>query len=73
MRDECPCNGCKDRSTNGEPNCHTTCYDRYIPWSERRIARSREYHKNKREEDVLTGYRVNNVQRAKKKVHKAKR
>lgn len=39
MKDICPCFGCKERTA--EPNCHATCYEKYIPWQERQAVKAK--------------------------------
>lgn len=64
MNDPCPCFGCKDR--RADPNCHGTCYDRYIPWTERQETRKEKERIAKKAEDEVVGHIINNFQKIKK-------
>ena len=56
MNKKGPCQGCPDRTA--EPNCHLTCYDRYIPWAQKvKEEKLRESRMRKQESDA---YRVHN-------------
>lgn len=51
--DECPRHHCKDR--RGDPDCHPTCYDRYIPWCEREDRRKEREKNHRRSESDVNG------------------
>ena len=52
-KDECPCNGCGERSAT----CHSTCEDRYKPWKARLDAKSRAIKESKVGNKMYAAYR----------------
>lgn len=68
MKDVCPCLGCKDRTA--EPNCHSTCYERFIPWSERQEERKKRERDSKIREGQFIAIRNESARRSEKYRHK---
>lgn len=70
MKDVCPCFGCKDRTA--EPNCHITCYERFIPWSERQEERKKRERDDRVKEGQYIAIRTKSVRRSEKRRHKGR-
>ena len=60
MNKKGPCQGCPDRTA--EPNCHATCYDRYIPWAQKNKERKlREKRIKQQDADVYNVLNKRNI------------
>lgn len=70
MKDPCPCHGCKDRTV--EPNCHSTCYERFIPWSERQEERKKREKEIRLREGQYIAIRNESAKKSDKYRHKGR-
>ena len=68
MKDICPCYGCKDRkaATNTTNACHSTCYERYIPWVERQEKKKARLRKEKEAENTFVSHNIDSEKRNEK-------
>lgn len=68
MKDDYPCYGCEDRTVS--PNCHDTCYDRFIPWKERQEERKKKERDYKRAEGRYASFKADAANRNRRRRHK---